>query len=223
MDAAGHPVNISAWTVDISRHGARVKGVKDWSTPGETIGVRHGTEKARFRIVWVGADGTPHQGQIGLLCVEAGKYIWGISAPEMASAAASQPGNTTGQFHFSSQLRVPIGLANASGANNRRQAARYRANGGAKIQEIGARSGQWSTMHDLSLGGCYVETTAPLPSGSRVDMTIHINDIQITARGSVTVSHRLVGMGVKFDELSSLNRNRLEQVMAMLAETSVEA
>jgi hypothetical protein len=39
----------------------------------------------------------------------------------------------------------------------------------------------------------------------------------------VTVSHRLVGMGVKFDEVSPLNRSRLEQVMATLMETSAEA
>jgi len=69
MDSSGRAVNLSAWTVDVSRHGARVRGVNDWSQPGETIGVRHGMEKARFKIVWVGQDGTPHQGQIGLLCV----------------------------------------------------------------------------------------------------------------------------------------------------------
>ena len=219
MDKAGHAVNLSAWTVDVSRHGARVRGVKDWSTPGETVGVRHGMEKARFKIVWVGAGGTPNEGQIGLLCVEAGKYIWGLSAPEVAKSAVAG-GSVTGQFHFTSQLRVPV---SGPSANNRRKDARYRANGGAKIQEIGGRASQWATLHDLSLGGCYVETTDPLPPGARVDTVVHIGDIQITARGSVTVSHRLVGMGVKFDEVSPLNRSRLEQVMAMLMETSAEA
>src|SRR4051812_4275662 len=99
MDAGGRAVNVSAWTVDVSRHGARIKGVNDWSEPGETIGVRHGMEKARFKIVWVGQDGTPHQGQIGLLCVEVGKYIWGVSAPQVAaSAAAPASGRMTGMF-----------------------------------------------------------------------------------------------------------------------------
>jgi len=224
MDSTGRAINLSAWTVDVSHHGARVRGVKDWSAPGETVGVRHGMEKARFRIVWVGADGTPHQGQIGLLGVEDGKYIWGVAAPQVANTDAPAPGKLTGMFHFASQLRVPIGLPSGSAsANNRCQDARYRASGGAKVQEAGAPSGQWTTLHDLSMGGCYVETTAPLPPTAEVEMTIHIGEIQIAARGVVTVSHRQVGMGVKFSELSALNRSRLEQVMAMLAQTSSEA
>lgn len=223
----GKPVNISAWTVDVSRHGARIKGVREWSTPGEEIGVRCGLEKARFKIVWVGADGTPHAGTVGLVCVESGKYIWGIAPPQVAAdatAAATAGTSVTGAFHFSSQLRAGIGLAAPpSSANNRRKDARYHAQGGARVQAIGAPAAQWVTLHDLSSGGCYVETTDPLPIGSRVDVTVHINDIQIVARGAVTVSHRLVGMGVMFNDLTPLNRHRLEQVMGQLMQTSTEA
>lgn len=222
MDEGGHAVNVSAWTVDVSRHGARIKGVHDWSAPGDTVGVRHGAEKARFKIVWVGQDGTPHQGQIGLLCVEAGKYIWGVAAPQATAAVA--PGKMTGMFRLPDEARAPIGLAPAAPvANNRRKDARYKASGGAKVHEIGAAASQWATLHDLSLGGCYVETTAPLPPTSTVELTVHVNDIQITAKGSVTVCHKLVGMGVKFMEMSPLNRTRLEQVMATLMQTSSEA
>jgi len=224
MDGSGRAVNLSAWTVDISLHGARVRGVNEWSQPGETIGVRHGMEKARFKIVWVGQDGTPHHGQIGLQCVEAGKYIWGVAAPQVAAAAAPASCRMTGMFRLPYEARAPIGLLGATpSANNRRKDARYKASGGAKVQEIGATSPQWVTLHDLSLGGCYVETTAPLPPTSTVQMAIDINDIHITARGTVTVSHKLVGMGVRFTELSPLNRQRLEQVMATLMQTSSEA
>ncbi len=225
MDSAGHAVNLSAWTVDVSQHGARVRGVTQWSQPGETIGVRHGMEKARFKIMWVGADGTRNQGHIGLQCVDAGKYIWGVAAPQFAAAAAAPaPGTMTGMFHFPTKPRVPIGLtSSAPSTNNRRKDARYKANGGAKVHEIGATSGQWVTLHDLSLGGCYVETTAPLPPTTQVEITVHINEIQIAARGVVTVSHKLVGMGVQFSEISPLNRTRLDQVMTTLMQTSVEA
>lgn len=227
MDNDGHPVNVSAWTVDVSRHGARVKVAKYWTAPGETIGVRHGLEKARFKIVWVGQDGTPHEGEIGLVCVETGKYIWGIAAPQTAmqeAAAAAHAASASGHFQSPSELQEPVGLAGSTGsANNRRKDARYHAKGGARVQEIGAVAAQWVALHDLSLGGCYVETTAPLPIGTRVDVNVHVGEIQITARGAVTVSHRLVGMGVKFNDLTPLNRARLEQVMAMLTETSTEA
>ena len=224
MDSAGRAVNVSAWTVDVSHHGARVRGVKGWSQPGETIGVRHGMEKARFKIVWIGQDGTPREGQIGLLCVESGKYIWGVAAPQAAASAAAPGSGSFAAFGVPEEARAPIGLAApAVSGNDRRKDARYKASGGAKLQQIGATSAQWATLHDMSLGGCYVETTAPLPPGSSVDMKIDIGDIHIIARGSVTVCHKLVGMGVKFTEMSPLNRTRLEQVMLTLMQSSSEA
>lgn len=223
LDHSGQPVNISAWTVDVSRHGARLRGVQNWSMPGETVGIRYGVEKSRFRIVWVGAPGTPQDGQIGLRCVEDGKYIWGVAAPD-ASAARAQALQTGSFSSPAPQGRLAIGLAPAAGsANNRRKESRYRASGGAKITEVGARAGQWATLHDLSIGGCYVETTNPLPPTTPVDVVLHVDDIQINARGFITVSHRLVGMGVQFKEVSSLNRKRLEEIMARLIETSTEA
>ena len=223
LDPSGQAINVPAWTVDVSRHGARIRGVRDFSAPGETVGVRHGVEKARFRIVWVGKSGTAADGQIGLRCVEDGKYIWGVAAPEAsaAHAAAMQSGSFPSP---GSQGRAAIGLAPApASANNRRKDSRYRASGGAKITEVGAPAGQWATLHDLSLGGCYVETTSPLPPTTRVNVVLHIDDIQITARGAVTVCHRLVGMGVEFKEVSSLNRARIEQIMVRLMQTSTEA
>ena len=167
--------------------------------------------------------GTAHAGQIGLLCVEAGKYIWGVAAPQTAAAAVA-PGKMTGMFHLADQVRMAIGLSGgAASANNRRKDARSHASGGAKVKAVGSPAGQWVSLHDLSMGGCYVETSDPLPPTSDVEIVVHINDVQITAKGTLTVSHRLVGMGVRFTDLSPLNRTRLEQVMATLMETSSEA
>ena len=98
MDSAGRPINQTGWTVDISQRGERLKGLPFWNGPGETIGVRQGTEKARFRVVWTGKPGTPQEGQVGLLCIDTGKYIWGITAPtteartRVASAGTAWPG-----------------------------------------------------------------------------------------------------------------------------------
>ncbi len=214
MDGAGRPINVSALTVDVSRHGARLKGVSPpcWETPGETIGVRHGTEKARFKVVWIGSPGTASEGQVGIYCVEAGKYIFGIATPDSPRpAAASAVATTTVGMPA---IHLPIGLSPLyGGKNNRRKDARYRASGGAKVQEPGAPAGQWTMLHDISLGGCYVETTTPLPAGSRVDLLVHVDDVQVACKGEVTVSHRLVGMALRFTEMSPLNRQRLEHLV----------
>src|SRR5437868_772994 len=89
MDSKGRPIHQSATTIDISKHGARVAGVRCWDYPGETVGVRHGSEKARYRVVWVGLPGTPVEGQVGLICMEPGKYIWDVLPP--ASEVRNEP------------------------------------------------------------------------------------------------------------------------------------
>ena len=35
-------------------------------------------KKARFRVAWVGRSGSDRDGQIGVQCVEPGRYIWGV-------------------------------------------------------------------------------------------------------------------------------------------------
>jgi hypothetical protein len=215
LDSAGKPINQTGWTVDISHRGARLRGLPCWSGPGETIGVRHGTEKARYKVMWVGQQGTPQEGQIGLLCMEAGKCIWGVELPNIAArtmaAVAAVP---------SGAQRPPIGIAPIStGRNNRRKDARYLASGGAKVQELGSPAGQWTMIHDISMGGCYVETTSPLRPGTLVDTVVHVGEVQINARGEITVAHRMVGMGVRFLDMTPLNRQRLELVVRQLAQT----
>jgi len=212
MDSAGKPVNQAAMTVDVSDHGVRLKGLSYWKGPGEIIGVRHGTEKARYLVVWVGQDGTRQQGQVGLSCVETPKLIWAIAPAESRAFTAAAT-----SLHGTAQ-NLPAGLVPSMGLghNNRRKSIRFVATGGAKIQEMGSSAGQWTMLHDISLGGCYVETTSPLSAGSRVETMVHVGDFQIAARGEVTVSHRLVGMGVRFTEMSLLNRQRLQTAIDQL-------
>jgi hypothetical protein len=45
------------------------------------IEVKRGWRKARFRIMWVGAVGSPYADEIGILCLEDKKDIWSIPDP----------------------------------------------------------------------------------------------------------------------------------------------
>jgi len=220
LDTNGQPINQPAKAVDISHHGARLMGVDCWDYPGEVIGVRHGTEKARYRVVWVGKRGTPQQGQVGLLCIESGKYIWGIAPPAQAAAAAAGAPKTTSFQTGTGVLALAIG---GTGKNNRRKDARFHAPGGVNVKEQHATNGQWTMLHDISMGGCYVETTTPLPVAARVECLVHSGEFQISARGHVTVSHKLVGMGIQFTDMSPLNRERLHKLMEYLVTVGAEA
>jgi hypothetical protein len=79
MDSAGKLFNTDAHTVDVTPVGACIQGASASLERGSIIGVQCGRSQARFRIVWIGQHGTKRQGQIGIRCVELGKYIWGVS------------------------------------------------------------------------------------------------------------------------------------------------
>ena len=81
MDSAGRPFSSQARTIDITRTGARITGIDHICQKGDVIGIQHGEQKARFRVVWVGNPGSAKAGQVGVHCVESGKYIWGVQLP----------------------------------------------------------------------------------------------------------------------------------------------
>lgn len=96
MDAAGKAFIEDVKTFDITACGARLQGLHCRQKPGDVIGVQHAGEKARFKVVWVGAPNTPLQGQIGVFCLEPQKNIWGPAlSPAMISDWAGMGQNST--------------------------------------------------------------------------------------------------------------------------------
>jgi PilZ domain len=218
LDSKGKPVNQHAKTIDISQHGVRLSGVSAWEYPGESVGITYEDEKCRYRVVWVGLPGTRIDGQIGLSCLETGKYIWESALSNahilLASAALPVPSRSIGNH-----LGVP---AERQYVDPRRKDQRFVVSGGAQVCEVGREIPQWTKLHDLSMGGCYVETTAPLPVYTLVDVVIQVNNIRIEVRGFVTVKHPLVGMGLKFSDLSPLNRDRLHHLLGSIERSLVQ-
>ena len=78
VDRNGQKYNQSALTVDVSQHGARLDGIGYLSVPGASIEVSRRWGKVRFRVIWVGEIGRPQAGQVGVICLEPNKNIWGI-------------------------------------------------------------------------------------------------------------------------------------------------
>ena len=78
VDPSGNAFSQSAYSLDISRGGARLDGVGFLTAPGMAVEVKRGWKKAQFRVVWVGELGTHRAGQVGIRCLEPEKNIWGL-------------------------------------------------------------------------------------------------------------------------------------------------
>ena len=81
----------------------------------------------------------------------------------------------------------------------RRRYARHTCDLGVEVKTADARSGYWGTLGDISLGGCYIYTFSPLPSGSAVVLKIKTESAEIAMTGKVVAFHPGVGMGIAFE------------------------
>ena len=62
---------------------------------------------------------------------------------------------------------------------------------------------------DLSLGGCYVETTLPFEVGTHLELVLWLNQQKVTTRGVVVTRHPQFGNGIEFTGMSTENADRL--------------
>ncbi len=83
LDANGCLFEQEAETLDVTTTGARLSKVRHSLHRGCILSVRRGASKARFRVMWIGEDRGPDEGQIGVQLVESGKLIWGQVIPRI--------------------------------------------------------------------------------------------------------------------------------------------
>ncbi len=213
MDRHGKPFMQRAHTLDITQRGARLIGVECVNV-GETIGIQNGDQKSRFKVVWMGRENTPKAGQIGVHCLEPEKSIFVrqpnkvASEPDLFQASAPEPG-----FEAVKSAR-PVRKDMAA---VRRKHPRYPCTGGVELRQQENGPPAWGNMSDISLTGCYVETTSTLPVGSMVMFHLRTHELNIKGRAVVKTSHHAVGMGVAFLHLSQEDQQNLEFLLGMLA------
>jgi c-di-GMP-binding flagellar brake protein YcgR len=71
-------------------------------------------------------------------------------------------------------------------------------------------------LTDLSLGGCYVETDAPFPERSLVDLCFKTQEMEVHTEGMVRVSHPVYGMGVEFPSRTPEQRAQVGKLISFL-------
>ena len=92
-----------------------------------------------------------------------------------------------------------------------RQFDRYSCVATAEVKDLGSRTEQVLITRDLSAGGCFVKTTAPLPRGSRIRVRIEHARAEFTAIARVTDNVTAEGMGIEFIETEPNDRATLEK------------
>jgi hypothetical protein len=138
-------------------------------------------------------------------------------------AALKQIGTGAG----TATARVAPGLASDGGTlpgsrpAEKRRSPRYRCQGSANLREIGTGVATWATFTDVSLHGCYVEAMSAFGVGANLGIIIEVNGYRVECRGTVQVVYPGLGMGIAFTTMSDANRQRLQELVRSLSQSSV--
>jgi PilZ domain-containing protein len=63
-------------TYEISTTGARLVAPPGIRNVGQTIWLQRQNRRARYKVAWIGKEGTSQQGQVGVETLEPGNVIW---------------------------------------------------------------------------------------------------------------------------------------------------
>jgi PilZ domain len=188
-DRNGQIFSEKVFTQNVSHHGAELTGVQSQPKVDEIIGLTYGQVKSHFRVKWVGEAGTPKVGHLGLLNLSPEKSIWDFPLP------APSPDSSTKEVH------------------ERRSNPRIKCSNSVELYPSNQTAPMRARVGDISLGGCFVEMSNPLPKGTELRIAIWVKDTKLWAKGKVVFSTPGYGVGVQFLAMSDPERDQLKQYL----------
>jgi len=101
-------------------------------------------------------------------------------------------------------------------AHERRRAPRCPLIASVEVFELATDTHLKARISDLSLTGCYLDTTNVLPMGTEVTLCISHHDATFTALGVVASCQPNMGMGIRFADVQLDQQTILDKWIAEL-------
>ena len=118
--------------------------------------------------------------------------------------------------------RFGLGLLQAS-ASDRRIKMRHTCQLGAEIYHDGSTVPNRCKLSDISIDGCYVESTAPFPAGTLLEIVVHTKALKLRVQGRVQTMHPGFGMGVELFLRTPEQKARVKQLVDFAAQSGILA
>ncbi len=198
-DRRGNSFTEHSCTASLGAAGASLLGVRAGLSKGDVIGLQYRNRQARFRVVWIVPARAAGERHIGLECLEPDQDFWPVTLPLEDS-----------------------GTQVFERADGRRSERRYPVSGTAYVSRVGASEKEQAKVGDISLTGCYLETSRPDYVGRRLELWIRIAHNELQALGVVRVRVPRIGMGIEFTFMSNAHRRALERLIANLGKIDTE-
>ncbi|MGE5111601.1 MAG: PilZ domain-containing protein [Acidobacteriaceae bacterium] len=213
IDAYGNAFSQTAQTIDVSRTGARLSGVRCLHSVGEMITIECGPNSARFMVVWIGQPGSSEDGLFGVKALQPEKRIFRVDTGETRPDKYVSPADET--------CEIPKIVEAHKGQwdhSERRGSRRMACSGTGQVKQPGVAFPVWATIADLSMGGCYLEMVFTMPQDTPVEVKLTISSRTFAANGTVVTSHPGVGVGINFNSITPENLAVLSEIVRELTE-----
>jgi len=196
-DSSGQIFSEKVFTVNVSRHGVELAGVKAQLSNEEIIGLTYGPNKQHFKVRWSGPAGTPKNGHIGLLNLSPEKAFWDFPLPE------------------------PSVDSSARGVQDRRMHPRMKTVNSVEIFPVDQPTPTRARTADISLGGCFIEMPNPFPKGTNLKLALWVKETKLWMQARVITSTPGYGNGVQFTAMSDMDKNYLRQFLDSITRISI--
>jgi hypothetical protein len=138
---------------------------------------------------------------------------------EMQQAVVPIPVESDASPPFEPDIFTP------SWGEDRRRFPRLKCFVAVEIKVGGSATPIWGNLANTSIGGCFVETATPVPSGSSVEIGLWLANGKIWIKGIiltgiVTKTSPTFGVRVKFSDLESSARETLRQFLRFVETTT---
>jgi hypothetical protein len=140
-----------------------------------------------------------------------------LAALRRSIAPAEKPPE---EIHHQAHSKEASSSQAGTGHSERRKSPRHSCNGSVRLQETAGGTSSWAPFTDISMHGCYIESTAPYSVGTVLDLKLEVEGFRIEAVGEVRVAYPGLGMGVSFNRISELDRARLRELLAAFSPRS---
>lgn len=192
-DSGGQIFSEKVNTINVSRNGAELSGVKALLKAEEIIGLTYGQNKGHFRVQWAGPPGTPKAGHVGLLNLSPEKPLWDFPLP-LATLDAT-----------------------VRDTQDRRRHPRVKSFNSVEIYPSGQNIPIRARTADLSQGGCFIEMSTPLAVGTPLKLGLWVGQTKLWIQAKVVSLAPGFGNGVAFLEMGEMEQAELTKFLSSLS------
>jgi hypothetical protein len=161
--------------------------------------------------------------QIRPLAMQAGFEVCGEEILSLSVGVAVSPddGNDAEQLLTQADRRMYLEKQKQPTQKDQRLHARMKCRLTVELHSEAGGGPIFGNLIDISLGGCYVETSAILSPGSNVKVIFSMDDGALTAEGSVARLHPGSGVAVQFKEMSRESRDIMYRILEFVQSSTL--